>query len=441
MKKLILPVVLMLTILLSACNAAGKTAEPTAAPTAAPSTAPTEAAASGSDQTQAVDPITSEENPCVPFNLLSQSLITPYPGLPGVTDEDYIVGPKDAPVTFMVYSEPQCPYCAQFDPLVESFTALYPNDVRFVFRLRPFPESFHDKSILASQAMVAAGLQGKFDEFRIWLFQHQSKNPNDPEVANLADTEFWAGLAPADLDDWLKERVAVLGINPDQLLKDMVSDAVVKKVQDAKTKADAIGVTGTPTLFINGYPWPENQRSNEIFSIYTELLLNQEREYGACPAMEIDQSKTYSATISTTKGDIAVELYADKAPNAVNSFVYLAREGWYNNLPIVSTDQFMLSGDPTDTGYGGPGYAYMDEIDNSLNFNEAGMLATFAYNIGSGTNGSSFFINKIALPDQEGRTIFGKVTSGLDVLNKLEIRDNIFNPALDEVLGITITEK
>ena len=111
--------------------------------------------------------------------------------------------------------------------------------------------------------MVAAGLQGKFDEFRIWFFERQSKNPNNPAVAGLADTEFWASLPPADLADWLKKRVSDLGIDPDQLVKDMLSDEVVKKVQDAKANADAIGITGTPTLFVNGYAWPENQRGNE----------------------------------------------------------------------------------------------------------------------------------------------------------------------------------
>jgi cyclophilin family peptidyl-prolyl cis-trans isomerase len=134
-----------------------------------------------------------------------------------------------------------------------------------------------------------------------------------------------------------------------------------------------------------------------------------------------------------------VDLFADKAPFAVNSFIFLAREGWYNNLPIVSTDQFMLSGDPTDTGYGGPGYAYKDEVDSTLTFKEPGMMGVFG--VGAGLNGSTFFINKIALTGQEGRTIFGKVTSGLDVLTKLAIRDNIFSPALDNVLSVTITEK
>ena len=438
MKKIFLPVLLISAMLFAACGNLEKSAEPTAAPTAAP----TQAAAEGGSQTEAVQPVTSEENPCVPFNLLSQYFMTPYPGLPEVTDDDYIVGPKDAPVTFMVYSEPQCPYCAQFDPLIESITSLYPNDVRFVFRLRPFPESFHDKSILVSQAMVAAGLQGKFDEFRIWIFKHQSKNPNDPDVASLPDTEFWSGLAPAEVDNWLKERVPELGIDPDQFLKDMVSDAVVKKVQDAKSNADAIGISGTPFLLFNGYAWPANQqRDIGIFSIFTGLFLNRKVEFTNCPVMTIDQSKSYSATITTTKGDIVVDLFDDIAPFAVNSFVFLAREGWYDNMPVISTDQFALSGDPTDTGYGGPGYVYKDEVDSTLNFNEPGMLSTFAINIGTGTNGSTFFINKIALPELAGRTIFGKVTSGLDVLGKLEIRNNIFNPALDKVLGVTILEK
>ena len=88
-----MPILLIAAILLSACAAAEKAPEPTAAPTAAP----TQAAASGEDQTAAGGAITSEENPCVPFNLLSQTMTTPYPGLPEVTDEDYIVGPKDAP--------------------------------------------------------------------------------------------------------------------------------------------------------------------------------------------------------------------------------------------------------------------------------------------------------------------------------------------------------
>ena len=426
MKKLLLPILLIAAILLSACAAAEKAVEPTATPTAAP----TQAAASGDDQTAATKAITSEENPCVPFNIIDYILGEPYPGLPEVTDEDYIFGPNDAPVTFIVYSDPQCPYCARFDPIMNTFAAQYPDDVRVVFRFFPL-SSIHDKARLSSQAMVAAGLQGKFDEFRVWLFLHQNKDPNNPAVANLADTEFWSGLPPADFADWLKNRVSDLGIDPDQLVKDMLSDAVVKKVEDAETSAEAIGIPGTPSLFVNGYAWKENQMGVDILSTYTNLILSRKNGYESCPAMVIDQSKSYSAVIATSKGDINVNLFADKAPYAVNSFVFLARDGWYNDLPILATNLVVLTGDPTSTGYGGPGYAYKDEVDNNLSFNEPGLLATIGFLPGS--NGSTFVISKGSSPIEQIRTIFGKVSSGLDVVN------NLTNG--DKLISVTITEK
>ena len=435
MKKILFPALLILTMVLSACGS-----KETDTPAAEPIATAIVSENNGAGNTDSSGGVISatDENPCITFNLLEMSLSTPYPGLPEVTEDDWIVGPQNAPVTFMVYSEPQCPYCAQFDPILDNFQALYPNDVRAVFRFRPFSENFHDKSILASQAMEAAGLQGKFDEFRRWIFERQSKNPNNPDVANLADSEFWSSLAPDELDEWLTERVSELGIDPDKLIEDMFSDAVVKKIKDSMDSSDALGINGTPTLFINGYQWTENSRGADIFSIYTELILHQKNEYAVCPEMVIDTTKTYTATIETTQGNIQVELFDDTAPYAVNSFVFLANEGWYKNLPVIATDQFALSGDPSDTGYGGPGYAFKDELNPDLNFDEPGMLSTFG--IGPGLNGSSFFLNKTALTGQESRTIFGKVTEGLDVLNSLALRDKVLTPVIDRILTITINE-
>jgi len=201
-----------------------------------------------------------------------------------------------------------------------------------------------------------------------------------------------------------------------------------------------IGISGTPTLMVNGYQWPENQRGIEIFSIYLRLIKNQANEMDSCPATVVDAGKKYTATIETTRGDIQVELYPDKAPVAVNSFVYLAKQGWYDNLPIIASSDFVLSGDPSDTGYGGAGYAFLDE-NSGLTFEQPGMLAVYSVWPGYGTNGSMFFMNKTALTDQGNRTIFGKVTAGLDVLDKFEIRDNIFNDVIDKVLKVTINEE
>ena len=442
MSKKLLPILVLGAILITSCGVLFDKAEATAEPTTAAE--PTTEAAAGDTTAETAaatpEPFTNAENPCTSFSVLQYSMGDPYPGLPAVSDDDYSVGPDDAPLTFIVYSEPQCPYCAQLDPILDEFQALYPDDVRVVFRLRPFPETFHNKSILASQAMVAAGMQGKFDEFRKFIFERQYQDTSDSDQAALPETDFWSGLEPADFDGWLKERVPALGIDADQLISDMYSDEVVAKVKALQSAADNLGITGTPTLMINGHQWPESSRGIEIFSIYLRLIKNQANEMDTCPATVIDATKKYTATITTTQGDIKVELYPDKAPMAVNSFVYLAQQGWYNNLPVISSSDFVLSGDPSDTGYGGAGYAYLDE-SNDLTFDEPGMLASYSVWSGYGTNGSMFFFNKTALTDQGERTIFGKITEGLDVLDKFAIRDNIFDPAIDKVLEVTVTEE
>ena len=422
MRKFLIPALLVLTLGLAACGT--KTAE-------TPTPEPTEAAAS-------VEPapltegelLLDENNPCGPYYFVDRVLGTPYPGLPEVTSEDYVLGPADAPVTFMVYSEPQCPYCMQFDPLLDQMHELYPEDMRFVFRLRPFQASFHDKSIVASQAMVAAGLQGKFDEFRRFIFERQQKDPNNPNVAKLAESEFWVQLSPDEFNEWLSSRVSELGIDPAQLLEDMASDEVVQKVKDAMTIADSIDVRGTPTLFVNGYSWPENSRGVPIFSAYIELLKNKVDGSLTCPAATIDTAKNYTATIETSQGDITIELFDDVAPLAVNSFISLVESGWYAGLPILPSEEAVITGDPTGTGYGSPGYAIIDEPSESYSLENTGMVAMFAPE--PNRNGSAFFINKAPITGQDTRTIFGQVTEGMDVVAALTVTDTI--------IGITITE-
>ena len=439
MKKYILPILLVAATLLGACSP-GQEATPT--PEAeATATQAQEAPTQGANE--AADPgipVANEENPCLPFSIVDVLLATPYPGLPPVTEDDWAVGPENAAVTFMEYSELQCPFCAQFEPIITAFQQQYPDDVRIVFRHRPFVETFHDKSILGAQALEAAGKQGKFNEFKNFMFERQAKNPNNPAVADLADGEFWAGISPDQFDEWMAERVPELGINADQFLEDMFSAEIEEKIKQKMDEADSLGISGTPTLLINGFLWPEQQRSVELFSIYTELILGQEKEYDSCPPTVIDESKEYSAVITTTKGDIEVDLFADQAPYAVNSFVFLAREGWYENMGLFVTEEFAMSGDPTETGFGGSGYIFLDEDDEDLNFNEAGMLSTYA-RLGPGLNTSSFFISRTPLTEQDNRSIFGKVTAGLDVLDQLILLQEVGAGNMDQVLSITIIEK
>lgn len=141
------------------------------------------------------------------------------------------------------------------------------------------------------------------------------------------------------------------------------------------------------------------------------------------PAMTIDPSRRYAAVLHTNKGDIRIELLAADAPQTVNSFVFLARQGFYDGVTFhrVIPGFVAQGGDPTGTGTGGPGYMFRNE-DNKLSFNQAGMVAMA--NAGRNTNGSQFFITYAALPHLNGGyTIFGRVVAGMDVATALTPRD------------------
>lgn len=146
--------------------------------------------------------------------------------------------------------------------------------------------------------------------------------------------------------------------------------------------------------------------------------------YSAPPTMTIDTSKFYYATLKTQRGDIKVQLFTDRAPLTVNNFVFLAREGFYNDTVFHRVlEGFMAqAGDPTGTGSGGPGYQFEDEIVPNLTFDRPGLLAMA--NAGPGTNGSQFFITYAPTDWLNGmHTIFGEVIEGQEVLNQITLRD------------------
>jgi cyclophilin family peptidyl-prolyl cis-trans isomerase len=158
--------------------------------------------------------------------------------------------------------------------------------------------------------------------------------------------------------------------------------------------------------------------------------------------MQIDVTKKYTATLHTDKGDIQVQLYADKTPVTVNNFVFLARQGFYDNTIFhrVISDFMVQGGDPTGTGRGGPGYRFKDEFDPKLRHDKPGVLSMA--NAGPGTNGSQFFITHVATPwlDQK-HSVFGQVTGGMDVLMSIPPRDpNQVNAQAVHLKSITIVE-
>jgi cyclophilin family peptidyl-prolyl cis-trans isomerase len=146
--------------------------------------------------------------------------------------------------------------------------------------------------------------------------------------------------------------------------------------------------------------------------------------YDRPPELAIDPAKSYTATIATDRGDIVVELFADKAPQTVNNFVFLAREGFYDGVTFhrVIPGFMAQGGDPTGSGRGGPGYRFEDEFHADLRHDGPGVLSMA--NAGPGTNGSQFFITHGPTPHLDDRhTVFGRVVEGMDVVLDIPERD------------------
>jgi len=158
------------------------------------------------------------------------------------------------------------------------------------------------------------------------------------------------------------------------------------------------------------------------------------KQWRSAPAMEIDPAKSYTATVHTDKGDVVIDLFAADAPQTVNNFVFLARQGFYDGVGFhrVIPGFMAQGGDPTSTGTGGPGYSFKDEH----NKNKHGTGTLSMANAGPHTNGSQFFITYAPQPHLDGRhTVFGTERGGMDVVQAIPARD----PSRRDAPMVTIT--
>jgi protein-disulfide isomerase len=137
-------------------------------------------------------------------------------------------GPASAPITVVLFSDYQCPFCARAEPIVRSLEQAHPGDVRVVFKNMPLP--MHDHAWLAAKAALAAGEQGKYWEYHDALFAHQS-------ALDRASLERYA---------------ADLGLDTRRFARDLDDARLDARLQADVSDADALGIKGTPTLFVNG---------------------------------------------------------------------------------------------------------------------------------------------------------------------------------------------
>ena len=151
------------------------------------------------------------------------------------------------------------------------------------------------------------------------------------------------------------------------------------------------------------------------------------KQYSAPPEMKIDTTRDYKVEMETERGTIHLELYPEYAPVTVNNFICLAEDGYYDGVSFhrVISNFMIQGGDPTGTGMGGPGYRFQDEFKGNPLTHETGVISMA--NAGPGTNGSQFFITHEPQPHLNGKhTVFGKVTSGQDVVDSIRQGDMIF---------------
>jgi peptidylprolyl isomerase len=170
------------------------------------------------------------------------------------------------------------------------------------------------------------------------------------------------------------------------------------------------------------------------------------KQYPSAPPMTIDPAKTYVATVKTAKGTFKIELLAGDAPQTVNNFVFLAKDGYYNGVSFhrVISDFIAQAGDPTGTGSGGPGYSLpVENADKPFTAGTVGMAKPA--DASSPNNGSQFFITLADAPTLEGKsTVFGRVVEGLEVVESLTPRNpqEVQNPPPgDRIESITIEEQ
>ncbi len=420
MTKKILFVYLAGLLLLSACSP--KTPVATETAPVAETEAPTEVV----EETAAEVNIGDGSMPCsTVFDYQTDAEIDQYQAAsdqqPPVTDEDWIYGDPDAPITFIEYADFQCPACPSFSLGVKQLIEQFPS-VRVVFRHLPLP-SIHDKAYISAMAAEAAGAQGKFFEMHDILYINQN---------------VWSGFSGDDFVDWAMTQAEALDLDLAQFEADMLDEekrAELEAVTEARLEA---GLHYTPFVVLNGRIW-RNGNPN----IYGLIGIYEFDGYEECPPWVIEEDQSYTARLDTSVGQIDIELFPEAAPMAVNSFVFLAQNGWYDEVYFhrVEEDFVAQAGDPSGLGVVGPGYTFANETGNDLEYDRAGLLGMA--NAGVDTNGSQFFITLAPTPNLTGGyTIFGEVTEeSMAILDEIALRDPETAVGFDgitQILGIEI---
>ena len=295
--------------------------------------------------------------------------------LGAVSELDWSIGPEDAVLTIIEYADFQCPYCADASLSLIEYQREHSDDVRLVYR--HFPLSFHEKAVPAALAANAAGYQGMFFGAEEFLFENQAEwsvlESNDAFTDWLI-LEF-SQFSDLDFDLWYLA------------FSDSDNETAVRNMYSQVIKAGI--VSGTPTVFLTYIDSYYMFDAASLDSFIEKIRMNENR-CSECPDVVIEEGGSYTAVLETNAGDIHIELFADTAPNAVNSFKYQAESGLFDGTEIRSSyDGFEISfGDVA-----APGYSFTAEFDDSRLFDGPGYIG-ISFSEGQ-TFGRIFFTNDV----------------------------------------------
>ena len=300
--------------------------------------------------------------------------------VPAISDEDYVLGSGNAAMTIIVYGDFRCGNSAEAVVNLIDLQKKHPEDIRLVFRL--FPRDNHVAALMCGYALEASAAQNLVFE-TISIFYEYYTNifsiDTEAEMTSFLNKNLLPELQKYDFDSAKWQQV-------------FYSSAIRKRVGNLRREGLQTGyISGTPTIFIND-TFYTGDRSPDTLELLYWMVKTQSFNFDSCPDLVTEPGKQYSAVLDTTKGTVEIELFPDNAPYAVNSFVFLAENGWYDGSPFYKTgrDGFVLqSGDPAIGGSADAGYSYPFESTN-IAPNQPGMVGMVKN--AEGQNDSRFFI-------------------------------------------------
>ncbi len=308
----------------------------------------------------------------------------------------------------------------------------YPDNVQIAYRHFPLNQ-IHPNAQKSAEAAEAAGAQGYFWPYHDELFARQRE---------------WSGLEQAAARDFFIALAEELGLDVARFTEELDGDVYADYVASLEAEAVGLQLPGTPSALVDGrvvagqgLPLDAAVWRNFVASTLAVKEL-EARQYDAAPPMTLEDGKVYTAVVEMESGDtFTIELLPESAPETVNSFVFLANEGWFDGVPFhrVIPGFVAQTGDPSGTGMGGPGYTIPNEIDPDLSHDTEGMVAMA--NSGPDTNGSQWYITLGDVSQLDGSyTIFGRVTEGMDVVRAITARDpgDPAAPEGDRIRSMTI---